>query len=239
MATFLVAVNDVLRRVGTIAGDSSALTTFTDSKRQREIDIVTQIWNEAVHELYDMGSLQGEVASGSITLATDTDEYAVETDFEQMAGETYLTRALVKSDGRRLFEYPGGYRQMFLDQPDRSDYTGVSSLWAFNTATNTIRLDKRPTSNENGDVFNYLYDKRINLSATTDNMPFSDTVTDALVPVVAEIWRMDFHGETRDPISANAGFKRAASLITQKKPRSRYGRRTLASVFSAADPLEP
>ena len=237
--TFLVAVNDTLRRVGVIAGDSSALTTFTDSKRQRSIDIVGQVWNEAVHELYDMGSLQGEVAPGSITLVTDTDEYAVETDFEQMAGETYLTRALVKTDGRRLFEYPGGYRQMFLDQPDRDDYTGVASLWAFNTANNTIRLDKRPTSDENGDVFNYLYDKRLNLSATTDTMPFSDTVTEALQGVVAEIYRIDMHGEQRDPISANAGFKRAASLITQKKPRRRYGRRTLRPTFSAADPLEP
>ncbi|KKL73134.1 hypothetical protein LCGC14_2077920, partial [marine sediment metagenome] len=36
--TFLVAVNDTLRRVGVIAGDASALTTFTDSKRQRSID---------------------------------------------------------------------------------------------------------------------------------------------------------------------------------------------------------
>ena len=239
MTTYLTAVNDTLRRVGVIAGDASVLTTFTDTQRQREVDIVLQVWNEIVHELYDLGSLQGEVADGSITLVTDTDNYAVETDFEQMAGATYLTRVLVNSDGRRLTEYPGGYRQMFIDQPDRSDFTGAASYWAFNLTNNTIRLDKRPTSDENGDVFNYVYDKRLNLSATTDNMPFSDTVTEALQSVVAEIFRIVMHGETRDPISSIAGFKRAASLITQKKPRRRYGRRTLRPTFSAADPLEP
>ena len=239
MTTYLVAVNDTLRRVGAIAGDASALTSFTDTQRQREIDIVLQVWNEIVHELYDLGSLQGEVAEGSITLVTDTDNYAVETDFEQMAGATYLTRVLVNSDGRRLTEYPGGYRQMFIDQPDRSDFTGAASYWAFNLTNNTIRLDRRPTSDENGDVFNYVYDKRLNLSATTDNMPFSDTVTEALQSVVAEIFRIDFHGETRDPISSIAGFKRAASLITQKQRRKRYGQKTLRPGFSSADPLEP
>ena len=239
MATYLVAVNATLRRVGVIAGDASALTTFTDTQRQREVDIVLQVWNEIVHELYDLGSLQGEVADGSITLVTDTDNYAVPTDFEQMAGATYLTRVMVKSDGVRLFEYPGGYRQMFIDQPDRADFTGAANYWALNLTNNTFRLDKRPTLTENDDVFNFVYDKRINLSATGDTMPFSDTVTEALQSVVAEIFRIDFHGETRDPISSIAGFKRAASLITQKKRRRRYGQKTLRPGFSSADPLEP
>jgi len=56
---YLVAVNDTLRRVGVIAGDAGELTTFTDTARQREIDIVTQAWNEVCHELYDLGSLRG------------------------------------------------------------------------------------------------------------------------------------------------------------------------------------
>ena len=237
--TYLVAVNDTLRRVGVIAGDASELTTFTDTQRQREVDIVLQVWNEIVHELYDLGSLQGEVADGSITLVTDTDNYAVPTDFEQMAGDTYKTRVMVKSDGGRLFEYPGGYRQMFIDQPDRADFTEASSYWAFNLTNNTFRLDKRPTSAENGDVFNFVFDKRINLSTISDTMPFSDTVTEALQSVVAEIFRIDMHGETRDPISSIAGFKRAASLITQKKRRRRYGQKTLRPGFWLADPLEP
>ena len=221
--TFLQAVNDTLKRVGFIAGDSGDLASFTDSARQGAIDIVIQNWNEVVDEIYSLGSLRGEQATGTITLVTDDREYAAPSDYLRMAGQNYQTRVMVSVENLRLFAYPGGYERMFLDQPDPSSYVGQSNYWAMNKANDQFRLDRIPTDSESGDVYSFLYDKRITLAAVADTFPFDDIVVRALVPVVAEIWRLDKNGQPREQLSANAGFNRAVGLLASPQARTRYG----------------
>lgn len=217
--TFLTATNDVLKRAGIIAGSSGELSSFTDTSRQRHIDKVIQIWNEVVHELYSLGVFQGEVATGTITLATSTREYALPSDFEQMSGDTYRTRKLVNTDNYTMHEYPGGYVAMFADQPDPSDFTGRPQFWAINEANDTIRVDSTPTSDENGDVYSFLYDKTITLSTTTDTFPFTDTVVVALTPVVAEIFMI----KEENPTISRPSFLRALRIASQKNADKEWG----------------
>jgi len=235
--TFLQATNAVLKRVGEVAGDAGAITSFTDTTLQRAIDVALQIWNETLHELFIRGSFSQETATGTITIVTGTREYSLASDFEEFSGDSWDTRVLVNAnDTFAIHEYPGGYQKMFADQPDPSDFTGQPRAWAINTSNGTLRLDTTPTSDQNGDVYSYLYDKRISLTATTDTFPVSDTVVDSLVPVVSELWHIDMAKTARDPVSANAGFKRALLLARKTKARTRYGvRRRSAGMLTSPD----
>ncbi len=222
--SFLQATNRTLKRIKEIAGDAGDLTTFTDSARQTAVDVVIQVWNEVIHEMYSLGALVGEIEEDSIFLVTDQNDYDLPNDFEALAGETYISRALVNADnGHRLLEYPGGFTQLFADQPDPTDFTGQPRHFARNTVVSEFRIDSMPTSDEDGDEYKFLYEKRISLTAITDTFPFSDTVVDGLLPTVAEIVRLDLGEGTRDPVSSFAGFNRALRTLTQTKARKSYG----------------
>jgi hypothetical protein len=222
--SLLQAVNRVLKRTGDIAGDAGDLTSFTDSARQTTVDVVLQVWGEVIHELYSLGALVGEVEEDLITLVADQNDYDLPNDFEAIAGKTYRSRCLVNADNNnRLYEYPGGFDQLFSDQPDPTNFTGQPRHFVFNPIVNEFRIDTMPTSEEAGDEYKYLFEKRISLTKTADKFPFSDTVVDGLVPVVAEITVNVRNKKAVDPLSANAGFNRALATIMQKKKRTAYG----------------
>ncbi len=229
--TFLVAVNAVLKRIKIVQGDTDPLTSFSVSGIQTEIDNAKQVWNEVLHELYSYGVLTGEVAEGSITLTENEREYSLESDFEEFSGKSYQTRVFVdQTNGRKLFEYPAEsgedpYNRMFVDQlvPDQHD--GLPNYWALSRKASKVRVDSDPGSTDAGAVYKYLYDKRISLSVITDTFPVSDTVVDALTPVVAEMLTMDSRQRQKNPIAASAGFSRAVALSVGKKADRRYGPR--------------
>src|SRR5690242_2414132 len=78
--TLLNSVNEILKRVSVIAGDSGALTSLTDSARQVDIDTAVQVVNEGIDELYSTTgeSLPNQRASSTITLATGTRNYSLQ-----------------------------------------------------------------------------------------------------------------------------------------------------------------
>ena len=227
--TLLQVTNRTLRRLNIIKGDVGDITVFTDTGLLHEIDVTLQIWNEAIYALYDLGAITGETATGTITLATDTREYSLPSDFEQFSGETYLARVMVNAtDNRKIWEYQTfeadtPYHQMFLDQPRPADFTGEPHAWVINTTTNKIRFDHTPTSDENGDVWTFLYDKRLSLTATGDTFPFTDTVVDNLMPAVSDTIRLELRREARNPLRDQEAFVIAVNLATQRKRRKKYG----------------
>lgn len=239
---FLSFVNAVLKRVGEIAGDSEELATstvtstatglvatdaFTDSRRQHKIDVAIQLSNEAVHEVYSMGLAAREAASATLTLVAAQREYDLPDDFERMAGDTYQNRAIRgATTGLVLREYPGGYAQMLVEQPTASDYTGDPGHWALSPADSKIRLDREPDTGQAGHTYNFLYEKRLSLTSTmaTSTLPFSDTVADSLVPVVAESWQRVFKNEY-DQAFLTTALTRSLRFLTQSQPKDRYGKR--------------
>ena len=240
--TFLQCINQSLKRVGEIAGDSEALSTstvtstatgltatdaFTDSRRQHKIDIMIQVWNEMSHEVYSMGLYRAVAASATIALVAGQREYDLPSDFERMAGMEYAHRVIRgATNGMMLPEYNGGYAAMLAEQQFATQYTGQPMSWAISPAAFKIRLDAEPTTDEAGDTYNYLYEKRIALTSTmaTETLPYSDTVADALVPVSAEVYNRALKKEYDHEFMVN-GINRALNFLRQNQRRDRYGSR--------------
>lgn len=227
--TFLQAINATLKRTRVIQGDAGELTTFTDSGRQVQVDLAIQVWQEAAHELFGLGLLPNEAATATIGLVTAQREYSMPSDFERIAGESREERVFRGATTNLILtEYPGGYARMLVDQPNATDFTGDPLHWAISPVDGTkIRFDREPTADQNGDTYNMLYEKRIALTATmaTETLPFSDTVADALVPVVAEGWNR-IQKKEFDSGLFRTSISRAARMVTRNQPRVRYGFRS-------------
>lgn len=232
--SFIDAVNEVLAQVGTVQGATGRLTDFTESGFQRSIDVAIQTWNEAIAELYDLGLLVGETASATMTLVADTREYSLPSDFEKMAGRTPATAVWRGATTNHLLtEYKGGYEQMIADQLTATDFVGPPNRWVINPTSGNVRIDTDPTSTEANQIYNALYEKEIAFTSTAsttstatgsvDVFPFSDTVTRALIPAVAELWKAKMPNEKTNSGIFRSNFARAASHLSQKQARRRYG----------------
>ena len=241
--TWLDFVNNSLKRVRVIQGDAGELATstvtstatgltateaFTDSSRQTQVDLMLQVGNEVIHEMFSMGLLPREAGTATITLTSNTREYALPTDFERFAGKTWEQRVFRgATNGMLVYEYPGGYAQMLADQPVASDYRGDPSFYAISpTSALMLRFDRDAATGQNGNTYNTLYEKRIGFSSTqaTESLPFSDTVADSLVPVAAEEWTRAMRKEA-DPVRLRQSLGKALSYARMTQPRDRWGTR--------------
>ena len=238
--TLLQLTNAVLKRIGEIAGDSQELATstvtstatgltateaFVDSRRQHKIDIALQLVNESFHELYSMGLYAKGAASATMVLVAAQREYALPTDFERMAGQEESVRVIRgATNGLLLSEYRGGYAQMLADQPVATDYVGQAEFYALSPVDDKLRLSAEPDSTIAGHTYNYLYEKRIGFSSTmaTDSLPCSDTVSDALVPVIASAYEQ-LKKEKLDIGFFSMSLNRALAYLNRKPRRDRYG----------------
>ena len=240
--TILAMMNASLKRVGVIQGDAGNLVTstvtstatgltateaFTDSARQRQIDVMLQCLNEANHSIFSLGLLPKEAATGSFNLASGTREYALPSDFERMAGMTWETRCMRgATSGQLLYEYPDGYAKMLADQPIATDWVGDPQSFALSPVDSYFRLDREPATGAT-DLYYYLYDKRIGFSSTqaTTALPYSETVADSLVPVLAEMWSRNFKKES-DSFILSTALTRALEYAgkTQRLDRWAPGR---------------
>jgi len=234
--TFLEALNAVLNRVGVLQGATGDLTALTATAgsanlaRARSIAVGIQVWNETIHQVYDLGGFAGEMASATFVGISGTREYALATDLERMAGERPELR-IVKGATNNLWleEYRGGYQQMYVDQLTATQYTGTPTSWAINPVSGKLRFD---TENNDSDTatstWNYLYEKRLGFTttstATTAVFPFSDTTVDALIPVVAESYNAVMK-EKFDARALRTSISRALRFMSQSQPNDRYGTR--------------
>ena len=233
---FLDAVNETLKRVGSIQGDAGELVTgtgtddeFTDSSRQRDIDLAIQIWQESLHELLSLGLFANEASTATITLVAGQREYTMATDkvFERFAGKTERTQVLRgATTGLIVRPYPGGYDQMLVDQPVATDFIGDPNHYAISPVNGDIRLDREPTTDNAGDTYNALIETVQALTSTmaTETFLWTDTVTTALIPVVAETWLRTMKKEF-DAAQFTRSLTRAASIASKKQRRTRWGLR--------------
>lgn len=214
--TFLQAINESLKRVGLIQGDAGELTSFSDSARQTDIDIMIQVWNEVIQGLYFFEPQPKEVGESTFTLVTDTREYDVASDFEG-----FVTDPLQETDGYQLYQYPGGYIRMVADQLIPSNYTGRPVYYVVNPQNGKIRLDASPTASENGEVYTYRYTKSLEMANTTDTFPFSDQVVRNLYPAVKQMWNRH-RKETFDRGIFNASMALAQKTLNTHELRKTY-----------------
>lgn len=218
--TLLQAVNAILQRLSYTAGDAGAVTSLTDSARQVAIDCAVQVINEGVAELYSTAEIAqpNEQAESTIVLQTGTRAYSLATDLVQMRWPL-----IDKTNTQYIYEYAGGYNALLLLDPEQND-TGLPNFGAIRATDGKIHLDVAPTSTENGKTYTYQYDKSLRLTLSTSNVPFNDTVFDAMVPFWSESWkreqRQSFDGEL-----AKVSLGRACRLLTQKQMRDSWSPR--------------
>lgn len=230
--TLLQGVNDLLKRVQIISGDSGDLASLTDSGRQVFIDLAVQVWNEAVEQLYSISDqpFPQELAENTITLATSDRDYALQTDLVQLHFPL-----IDETNGAYILEQPGGYLAIVNTQLFPANYTGLPTYAAIRPTDGQLYLDRIPTSAENGKVYKYRYDKDVSLSLAADTFPFSDAVYRALMPVAAELWRLFQENKSFQGVS-KLSFGRAARFLTNTQPRDSW----LPNVYytSPMDPFE-
>jgi len=218
--TLLNSVNEILKRVGLIAGDSGLLTGLTDSARQVAIDVAVQVVNEGIDDLYAASNVAKPNGQGesTITLATADRSYAL------VSGLVRLRWPMVdKTNTQFMLQYPGGYNAMLLADPEQDD-TGLPHYAAINPVSGELHLDRAPTSVENGKVYTYQYDKDLVLTLAADTVPFKDAVFRAMVPVWAQMWKRERRNEF-DGDLFRIDMGRAATLLTQIEPRDSWSPR--------------
>jgi len=231
--TLLDGVNEVLKQLGYIKGNSGELASLTDSQRQTTIDQTVQAWNRILIELYDASDkpLSTELSENTITLVTNDRDYTLQTDLVQ------LRYPLVEQTrGLQIWEYNGGYEQIFRDQIQPANYTGQASFAAIRPTDGLLYLNAIPTAQENGDVYTYQYDKQITLSLAADIFPFSDTVFEVLISGVTELISR-YKKRSFDAGEYNKSLGLAVSLMTKGQARTSWTPERGAGI-NITDPLE-
>lgn len=237
--TLLNGVNDVLMRMGSIKSNSGALDSLVDSQRQVQIDLAVQIWNEVIIDLYDScdDSMPNEMAEGTITLAASDRDYTLPTNLTSIRWPLKNV-----TNGDFIYEYSGGYEQLFKDQSIPASYTGKPQAGVIRPSDGQLYLDRIPTAAENGVVYTYLYDKSLIVSLATDIFAFNDDVYFTLLQAVVEKIKMERseQSDARYSVSQRKYEKsvgKAAAKIRLQQPRKSWGVNRINSVNSY-DPYE-
>jgi hypothetical protein len=215
--TLLNCVNETLKRVRVIAGDAGVLTTLTDSARQPAIDVAVQVINEGIDDLYSTNGLAipNSQDQSSITLVAGTRAYALASNLLQLRWP-FIDR----SNNQYLHEYPGGYNQLLIDDPELDD-TGLPHYATIRPTDGYIYLDRAPASEDAGKIYYYQFDKETVLDEAADTVPFGDAVFRAMVPAWVQLWKREMRNEfDSDLFRLNLG--RAARMMTMKQPRRHY-----------------
>lgn len=216
--TLLNAVNEVLKRVGMIAGDATPLTSLTSESKQSAVDAAVQVINEGIDALYAASGAakpNGQ-AEGTITLATGDRDYALASDLVRLRWPM-----IDKTNNQYLVE--ADYNGLLLADPEQDD-TGLPHWGAISPVNGQLYLDRAPTSAENGRVYTYQYEKDLVLDDASDTVPFKDAVFRAMVPAWVQLWKREKRNEF-DGDLYKIEIGRAATLMTQTLPRGSWNPR--------------
>lgn len=218
--TLLNAVNEIFKRVNAISGDAAALTSLVDSSRQHPIDVAVQVVSEGIDELYSAThiSLPKGQAESTITLATGSREYPLAGDFIAM-----YWPMIDRPNSQYLFEWSGGYNKMLLLDPQQT-FTGLPQWGCISPITGNIRVDRAPTTVENGNVYTYEYERDLVLVNPTDQVPFSNACFRSMVPAWVQLYNRGMRNEF-DQALYMASIGRASRFVTEAQQRTSYSPR--------------
>ncbi len=218
--TLLDGVNQILLRVNIIAGNAGLLTSLTNSALQHNIDVSVQVLNEGMDELYTAchKSLPTQQKESTIVLVTGTREYTLATDLI-----TLLWPMIDRVNNQYIWEYTEGYNQLLLLDPEQDD-VGLPIWGVISPVNGKLRLDRAPTTVENGHTYYYQYEKNMVLTAATDPMPFNDEVFRSMVPAWVQLYKREMRNEFDQALYAQ-GIGRASRSVMELKQRTNYSPR--------------
>ena len=173
MATFIDAVNRVLRVNSIIRGGDDDITAFSETQHASDISLSQIAIQDEIAEIASERLIPYEKTSATITLLTSTRSYALPAGFVRFFGIPSFYDA---TDGTRIYEFDGG--EEILQHQDLLYKTteGAPNYWYWdNTTTKKVAFYNVPNSTYNNRSLAYDYEASILVTNSTDTMPFHNS----------------------------------------------------------------
>ena len=228
---FLEAVNLVLREEGVIRGDDDDLTSFSETQHSATLQLAQIAVQSELASFVSDRFIDYEDASATLTLASGTRLYDLDSSFVRMR-EKYLlyTNASDVSEGSFLvFKDEHEIRNQFLNY--RED-TG-RPVWVYFPGGTTKKVGFYPVPDDTY-YLRYYFEKDVSVSVETDVLPFITTTQAQIFTHVAarhfkwlfakpdERIQLFQNGLEKDPIILqNKAI--LAELLRGTNPPTKYG----------------
>lgn len=215
--TLIDAINEILKRVGSLNSDGGELVTLVVSARQRSIDVAVQVVNEGMDELYLTSDAPQptQQVTATLVLVQGTRSYDLPATLVRLRFPM-----IDRTNNQTIYEYPGGFNKILMGDPEQDD-AGLPRYAAISPEDGKLYLDRIPGSDDNAKTYHYQYDKDLALAVVGDQFPFNNLVFRAMVPVWVQLWRRDMQNEfDNDLYKLNLG--RASRALTRSVPRTSY-----------------
>ncbi len=189
--TMLRFVNQTLKELGLVGGEQEELLSFSDSARQRPIDVIIQKTNETVHEIYTSSTtpIPTETRERDIVLVAGRRDYVLPESLAQ------IRYPLINSaDSMRIDEYEGGYLKMRADQLQPDQWVGTPYRACIHTGSGRLYMERFPQDQDAGRIYTMIYDRDLALEDEGDIFPFRDMAARALVAAVVERYKQSQRG---------------------------------------------
>jgi hypothetical protein len=227
--SFLSAVNRMLQLNGIIRGDTDVLASFTDTMHASTSAIAQIAVQNEITELSSRGTLPYQhKITGSLTLLAGTRSYALAADFISMWSDAPFFYDATQN--YQIFQYQGGEEQLRNDILTYRTDAGAPNWFYFELGTSSkASFYPVPDSSVNNRAIAYDYNASVNVSASTDSIPFSTTDQQyAFCEMAARRFKFLFEGKVDVPMDSDPVYREARSrlfsLLKWKQPGRRYGR---------------
>lgn len=232
--TFLEAINRILRVTTVMQHDDPDITSFTQNQHAATISLARQAVQHVTNELTADRFLYPESARTEITLVSGTRTYSLASDFVRFEDKAPWFQRLTGASGtdaqsQFLREYPGGEEVLKKHVPAYTSQTGTPQ-WYYFTDDQEVGIYPVPSTDDNGKLYRYDYQKDVMPESESDSLPVQSTSMGyAFVDMAARVFTFLFTTQPLEGLMNDSIYKTSkASLmaLNQKEPPGgRYGYR--------------
>ena len=227
--TFLSAVNRMLQLNGVIRGDTDVLTAFTDTNHASTSAIAQIAVQNEITELSSRGTLPYQhKTTGTITLANGTRSYTFASDFISLWGDAPFF--LDTTQNYQIYQYQGGEEQLRNDiLTYRTDGGAPNWFYLELGAVSKVSFYPVPDASVNNRALVYDYNGSVNVSASSDVIPFQTTEQQyAFCEMAGRRFKFLYEGKVDISMDSDPVYREARSrlfaLLKWKQPGRKYGR---------------
>lgn len=169
-STFLEAVTRVLRLNAILRGDTDAPASFSDTNHNASMQIAILAIQDELASLVADKLIPFEKGSSTITLASGTRTYSLESTFLNFYGFPHFYDS---TDNRIIPMYPGGQENLQIVDFQYLTTSGTPTWWYWEpTTSKKVGFYHVPDSTHDGRSLTYHFEKSVYVSLSTDTMPF-------------------------------------------------------------------
>lgn len=171
--TLLEAVTRILRSNAVLRGDTDAPSSFSDTNHNASMQLAIVAIQDEFATLAADRLIPYEKTSATITLATSTRTYSLESDFVNFYGFPHFFDS---TDNRIIPMWPGGLESLQLADFKYATTEGSPNWWYWEpTTSKKVGFYQIPNSSFNSRSLTYHYEKEIVLDEASDTMPFHNS----------------------------------------------------------------